>query len=763
MMTVTNNVMLAVMASASLLAQSHDDALQSAIVPSNGAVPLHSQQDDMDLSYGVWAAGDGYKVSFHDGMQFVPYLGRDYPSVQSLRWRTLSAKVGEHELVSHQPRFSQTEWRAEYDLGGLVEAYDVLVGGLEQTFVLASAPSAFGDLVIRGQLGGTVAPLPSQRGHAAVAFADASGRVVISYGAATAIDANGRRCAMSTSMLADGLELRLDGDWLAAAAFPVVVDPLLTPVDIATGFQVEDVDIARDALATNPIYMAEQRFAAANDADLRMWRVTDGGGGPVLVFSDLTNSWSTSDPSLGLNNTSGRMLLAFTRDFPVAGTRRVRLHSHRRADLVLEQSVLSLNETNGSNLWRPDVGEDLSSASLSTLLVVCQMEGTGTTTNSTTSSIHAAIVNTTGTGSVVSQFEIADIALTDCERPSIASVGSGLFREWTVAYQSYLNFAIPPAVKSWDVQLVRVNNLGVVGSAFRLVPYDPDHHQMAPHIAGLDDRLMLFFTESSIAESSSKPAGGNGHRVRGVRIDHGPAGFVLPHPVRLYESNADARNEIAGAAFDSLTGSHWGLSQHSNVTERIYLRSFGYRGVQVNNDVADVPSVALGTSAGGGIACRGQNGGFIIGYGINDPGVGNDLRLGRRPWPLVGAAVAGPSGCTATTISWLGNPVVGTEHTGVQLGNMPAGSFGMVFAATAQANLQLFGLGVVQDGCWLLVPISGPFSLGLLGPALGPVANFPLPLPEFLGSQMLYFQGAIYDGAAGEFLSTQRLEVWIDK
>ena len=39
----------------------------------------------------IWAAGADYKVSFHDGATFVPYLGREYPHNQPWSWRTASA------------------------------------------------------------------------------------------------------------------------------------------------------------------------------------------------------------------------------------------------------------------------------------------------------------------------------------------------------------------------------------------------------------------------------------------------------------------------------------------------------------------------------------------------------------------------------------------------------------------------------------------------------------------------------------------------
>jgi hypothetical protein len=71
----------------------------------------------------------------------------------------------------------------------------------------------------------------------------------------------------------------------------------------------------------------------------------------------------------------------------------------------------------------------------------------------------------------------------------------------------------------------------------------------------------------------------------------------------------------------------------------------------------------------------------------------------------------------------------------------------------------VIGVAGVHDGCWVLVPLSGPDHVGMLGPALGPDADFDLPLPEFLPPQTIYLQGIVYDPSQGELFSTRRLHV----
>src|SRR5690606_25310869 len=115
-------------------------------------VPIHTAEAWNGHSYGIWAAGSTYKASFHDGMTFVPYLGDHSPHNQPFSWRTESVTIGDVQLVTQHPVFDHADYRAEFDHGRVVEAYDVHANGLEQTFVIRAAPTTgdltTGDLVV---------------------------------------------------------------------------------------------------------------------------------------------------------------------------------------------------------------------------------------------------------------------------------------------------------------------------------------------------------------------------------------------------------------------------------------------------------------------------------------------------------------------------------------------------------------------------------------------------------------------------------------
>ena len=63
------------------VAQGASGSAASALQSSSWRIPIHTQPDDPALGrYGVWAAGIGYKVSFHDGLCFYPLLGPAAPA-----------------------------------------------------------------------------------------------------------------------------------------------------------------------------------------------------------------------------------------------------------------------------------------------------------------------------------------------------------------------------------------------------------------------------------------------------------------------------------------------------------------------------------------------------------------------------------------------------------------------------------------------------------------------------------------------------------
>jgi len=117
--------------------------------------------------------------------------------------------------------------RVEYDRGSLVEWYVNGPEGLEQGFTLAARPAGEGPLRIAGRVAGGLAARLDEAGGG-VDFHDARGARVLRYDGLVAWDAAGRALP-SRLLLADAsIVLEVDD---AGAAYPVVVDPILTTPD----------------------------------------------------------------------------------------------------------------------------------------------------------------------------------------------------------------------------------------------------------------------------------------------------------------------------------------------------------------------------------------------------------------------------------------------------------------------------------------------------------------------------------------------------
>ena len=755
-------VPVAMLIALSLPAQQQEPSADAPIAPLAAAgrsvcTPIHTQPDDGGQPYGIWAAGRDYKASFAGGMSFVPYLGASDEAPIAWRWTTTSATVGEHQLVTMAPRLAHTAWRAEYELGGLVEAYDVRPDGLEQTFVLRERPATNGELVIRGAIA-SVLHATAIGDDGGVRFVDAHGREVVHYGSATAIDASGQRQPMRTQLVEGGLELHLDAAWLARAQFPVVVDPLVAPVSIAAGATVVDVAIAHDVMGTKNLWYAEVR-QTGTDADLRLFRCDEDGQNPVVVHSDVSASWSSIEPALGINRPAASTVMAWTRHIVAGNTRRVRAHVHDRLDVAFEGTVVFLPVQTDTHQWRPTVGHELSPVSFTSVLIAYQVENSVAFANGVFSQIHAVELACGGTGSVVAQFPIAQTAFVDHERPTLAKVDVGPTRVWTVGYQRYAGLA----ASDWSIGLRRIDAANVVGAEQLVDNQVAQQHEMAPKLGGSDDRLMLFCTASTIAESLPKPANANGHRIRGTRLDWNGVAFTAPHGTNVLESEGDARLELGGVDFDRNSGSHWALGFRSNVTQNVYLGVYGYQGEQVRRETIGTPNTGLGTSVGGGVCFQANDDEFVTAYGIVDPGQNSVSWLRRSQYPNILGVTTSGANCSPVQLAWYGSKWIGTEQCGVQFANAGAGSFTFAFVALAPASLQLFGIEGVHDGCWLHVPIAGPDYLGSLPLQVGASGGWALPLPEFLDAATLRFQGVNFDPSLNEFFSTSRLNVPIGK
>ncbi|MCA8948558.1 MAG: hypothetical protein KDE27_03605 [Planctomycetes bacterium] len=723
-------------------------------------IPIHTGEADSGHEYGTWAAGARYKASFHDGATFVPYLGRGYPVRQALRWRTASATIGGHELANRAPTFGHGAFRAEFDLGDIIEAYDVRPEGLEQTFVIASKPNVLGDLVIRGLLDTDLVADERGPAHDEIRFRDAAGNAILSYGAATAIDAAGSRLPMTSSYDNGTIELRLDGQWLAGARFPLVVDPLLGVIYSAYGDAIESVDVTHDpGGSSGNVWCAMSRWVTVSNCDAFLVRMDEDGSNVTTVWSDLSASWCSGEVSLGRNQRSGAVLLAFTRDFSVSGNRGLRVHRHLRGDFGLSTSA-SIVTTPGQ-VQRPDVSSDLSGFAQASLMVVYQQEIAPTFTETNTSEIWAVEIDISTGSSPGVPFKIRGDFANDCERPSIGKVRGLSTSDYTVAYQICGNNPVLNTHTDWDVQMCRIDASGFVSPATTIGLQD-DWHEMSPMVAGFNDTQYLAFTLTSEAVGGFKTANPAGMRIRTAVYQWSGSDFVPLYPYDDHVPNNDARSILTGFDFDSRTDSHAVMSFRSTVTQNLYARSLGYRGHALRQHTVYAPA-GTDTTVSGGVAYDYANRQFYIAYGSDLGGGAGRVEIERFVHEPQIPPVTSGVGCSTAQIDWVGTTLIGDEGSAVRLTGLPSGALATVFVGLQPFSQLLTGTPFVEPGCWLLVPNTGPTSLGQLPIAFGPTASYAFDLPEWLDPMTLYFQGVHFNAAGNQVQTTQRLTVSIVK
>ena len=700
-------------------------------------------------SAGLWAAGSDYKVSFHDGMTFYPYVGPDLPH-QPVHWRTASVRAGEQELlrgaVAPAPTWRDT--RCEFDLGAVVERYDVTDDGLEQSFVVTARPPA-GDLVITGELTTPLSLPATAAQHGAVTLRLADGRPAVVYGAAVAIDRDGTRTPVTTAVHEGRVVLTVAADVLAHAAFPLVVDPLISSSLEAIGSPFSDVDVLTETL-TDPVEQARLWFTftmtvAAGDRDIRLWRVdSDFGGSAVDNFHDIS-MWDTSGGQLALAPAASRAVLVFEVD--TGGNSFVAVHSHHTTDNhLVTQLVFAPTNALVESVWRPDVGGRTQQSGGSKVLVTFEREAIVPLSNTANSEVWATVFDASvfpqANAFVVAPFAVLPRPNADQERPAVNQAAVG--NNWLLAFQELNNNV---SNDDWDITTVAVDGAGtVVDTGLATVgAADPLLHTIAPRVAGSAGRYLLTYTTRAFELMNPKPQSALGSAVFAQRLDwdHAAGTGSLPHPETTLLSVPNNVLRNGASAHDTVSDSHWCVGLSIDNQSRYRVAKLGYTGA-----VVEAQSIVLSsgrTPDGFAVTFQSAERRFPIVYIENDP-AGAGLIYGTMmqydavaPPTLLGVACG--SGVWAGLPATANHQAIGTENLPLALTNAPVDSVALLFLSTAAANLpgSLFG----APGC-ILVPdiLSGAYLGAVTATISGGNAALALDLPEFLTPATLVLQWA---------------------
>ncbi len=711
-------------------------------------VPIHTAPDDNGLAYGLWASGPDYKVSFHDGVSYYPVLGSAYPENLPLTWRTQSITMGGVNLRTRAiPTQTHSDWRIELDHGAIVEAYDVQRDGVEQTFVLTQRP-ANGELIIEGRIESKLTANSTAPAHQALSFTDQSGKAIVGYGAAVAIDANGNRRAMTTAYESGRLQLQLDAQWLATARYPVTVDPLLSTTIVASGAHLAaNVSIARDDVA-NQLFVSYSRISANGDFDL-YGRITDDDfNGSTTVFTDITASWKTSWNDVAFVAKARKWVLAMQRNFTTSEG--IRVHMHDSNDLSVDTSYKAVVTSSVDGHTRPSIGGTTSLTSGDKALLVWS-KNIGTLGNSSNTEILGAMIdatnNTVGLPFIATTAPGVTSGGFDRTReyPNVINASSGGTSSWIVAYQEYNNNIVGD---DWDLLAARIEYDGTPVGLSSVGIFTSTKHRVAPQVAGRDGRyLVAYSTRANNGFASSSPWG---NEIRVQRFDWDESS-ALPTKLSgsLIRSDLVKTMRAGGVGFDNLTDSHFCVTTKNNHGE-LFADRIGF-------DAGVTESVSLPTAGHAytpdcffdddhrrfAIVYTDLNGAY--------PVVGTHLTYKSAKDFLYGT---GSGGAILATGPKTGMPYAGSEFYTVRLAGAAPNTPTALWLSLAPAALPLAGMGA--PGCFLNVD-ANQLLVGLsLSTDMSGRASVQLPIPSNIHADLFCQFGYVDIGVNALHLQTTR-------
>jgi len=179
----------------------------------------------------VVVSGRGYTATFAaDGVRFARPLATH---AAAMRWRATAVGRGAvmAELPPRAPQ--QAPGRVRYEHAAGEERYDVLAAGLEQSFVFTTLPPGDGDLVVRLAVA-TELPLQGA-GPDGLCFGNDKSDAIV-WGGVTGIAADGQRARGTITSDGVSIELRLPAAFVARAALPLVLDPLIGTNQLSSPF-----------------------------------------------------------------------------------------------------------------------------------------------------------------------------------------------------------------------------------------------------------------------------------------------------------------------------------------------------------------------------------------------------------------------------------------------------------------------------------------------------------------------------------------------
>jgi hypothetical protein len=316
----------------------------------------------------LWAMGTAYKSQFNAaGASYIPFLGSSAPDLFPVTFTLSSATVAGQALsfdASAKPQFSGLSVR--YERGTLSEVYDLGLESVEQSFIFPSLPAS-GELVL--DLGIQTSLVGAAVGNG-IEFKNDFGSVHCS--SAIAIDANGKRVEVPMVLGEGHLALTVPAAFVAAAKFPLTIDPVITTFAPDTSTAVTtSPDVAYDDTTGYFCFTWEQVFTAT---DHDIYAQMHDAAGNLIAGSTQTIDF-TSDfwahPKVANNNIANDFLVVAEVGQPTSGTRQI-WGVVRDAATLSQGNQFQIDGNESGDKSNPDVGGDPALSGPTYFLVVWQ-------------------------------------------------------------------------------------------------------------------------------------------------------------------------------------------------------------------------------------------------------------------------------------------------------------------------------------------------------------------------------------------------------
>ncbi|MBK8096322.1 MAG: hypothetical protein IPK26_04400 [Planctomycetes bacterium] len=278
----------------------------------DSARPLPGPEPTLGVHGGEpWAFGRGCKTRFTaTGPEFHVAAGPAAATTPTVRLAWAAIGRGDDLLpIGNGDRHVENA-RVEYRRPGGVECYDVVPGGIEQSFRLDSLPRGSGDLVVRQTVTTAMQVEPFGDG---LRFST-PGLVHCTLGGVTAIDADGRRQAGVIRHRDGVIDYIVPADFVATARLPLLIDPLLGSATIVANASNAErkADLAFDATSGAWLMVYEFVFSAT-DIDIYGRRLDGAGvamGSPLVLEGSGAND---IDPQVANVNSRDRFVVVWNR------------------------------------------------------------------------------------------------------------------------------------------------------------------------------------------------------------------------------------------------------------------------------------------------------------------------------------------------------------------------------------------------------------------------------------------------------------------